>query len=354
MLQEVSNGMKVGYIFAYFGDGGAEEHAFLLAQKAKQAGHEPLFIISKISNSALSKLKNEKFEIIYLPMENSFDPIRAWRSTVGLRRIIILNKIDIIHSHMLREQSLAIMAKLLGCRFKLIRTFHRFDQYNWKMQPLMPLYRKYTDAFISISKEMGKYMASHGIIDKVHLIKNGVPKIEVSQHESAIGYIGRLALEKGILKFIQSNLDFFRINNLVVAGDGPDFDEIKKLINEHKLSIILLGKISDKSSFYERISVLVLPSETEVLPLVVLEAYSCGLPVVAFDIAPLRDLIKTKNGVLVKFPDYVQIGKVAKKLLATSDKYSKFNIDTYNTKYSVDIMWSKTYALYQSLLSSII
>ena len=343
--------MKIGYIFAYFGDGGAEEHAFLLAQKAKQAGYGPVFIISRASDSALKKLHTEKIEVIYLPMENSFDPIRAWQSVVGLRKIIILNRIDIIHSHMLREQSLAIMAKLLGCRFELIRTFHRFDQYNWKMRPLMPLYRKYTDAFIAISKEMSRYMASHGIINKVHLIKNGVSKISASQHGSAIGYIGRLAPEKGILKFVQSDLDFFRLNKLVVAGDGPDYDEMKRVINEHKLDITLLGKISDKSSFYKKISVLVLPSETEVLPLVVLEAYSCGLPVVAFNIKPLRDLIKKENGMLVEFHDYVQMGKEAKKLLAIADKYNEFNIETYNTKYSIDIMWSKTYALYKSLLS---
>ena len=43
--------MKIAYAFAYFGDGGAEAHALILAKKAKENGDNPIFIISKSSNT---------------------------------------------------------------------------------------------------------------------------------------------------------------------------------------------------------------------------------------------------------------------------------------------------------------
>jgi L-malate glycosyltransferase len=344
--------MKIAYVFAYFGDGGAEEHAFLLAQKAKQAGHEPLFIISSSSDLSLKRLQNEKFKVINLPMESSFSLFSVGKSAISLKQIIKLEKIDIVHTHMLREQSLAILAKYFGSKFILIRTFHRFDQFNWKMKPLMPMYRRLTDAFISISAAMTDYLKANGLVDRVYLIENGVAKVAAPKHSKALGFIGRLAKEKGILEFVKANINILRINKLVIAGDGPDLEDIKKTIVANKLNIELLGRVLNetKTDFYKKISVLVLPSETEVLPMVVLEAYSCGLPVVAFDVGFLKRLITKDNGVLVRFPDYAQMGQEAFRLLSASDKYYEPNIAAYESKYSNDIMWGKTYDLYRSLL----
>jgi hypothetical protein len=38
--------VKIAYVFAYLGGGGTEDHAILLAQKARESGNEPFFIIS--------------------------------------------------------------------------------------------------------------------------------------------------------------------------------------------------------------------------------------------------------------------------------------------------------------------
>lgn len=342
--------MKIAYVFAYFGDGGAEEHAFLLAKKAKEAGHEVLFIISKSSNSALKKLQNGKFEIIYLPMESSFRPGLVLRSATSLKKLIKSRKIDVVHTHMLREHSLAVVAKLFGSKIVLIRTFHRLDQFDWKMKPLLPIYFKYTDAVISTSMTMSDYLNFNGWKDRFVLIENGVAKVEAAKHEKALGFIGRLANEKGILGFIKANIDILRENKLVIAGDGPDFNNIKEIINDKKLNIELLGNVSNKSDFYKKISVLILPSETEVLPLVVIEAYSCGLPVVAFEIKSLKSLIHNDNGALVVFPDYGQMAKIGLKIMANSNTYLRTNIDIFEQKYSDDIMWSKTSGLYESTI----
>lgn len=341
--------MKIAYVFSYLGDGGTEDHAILLAKKAKESGNVPIFIISDYSKTGIKKIKSAKIKIISLPMKSSFNPIAVWRSVIGLKKIIESEKVDVVHCHMLREHSLAIFVKILGGKFVLVRTFHRINQFNWKMKPLMPIYLKYTDSVIAISLMMERLLDKNGWGGKHTLIKNGVAKVDVAKHDKAIGFIGRLSSEKGILNFVQSNIEILRHNKLVIAGDGPDYEKIQKISDDDKLCIELMGSVADKAEFYKKISVLVLPSDHEVMPLVILEAYSCGLPVAAFDIEPLLELVLPANGILVKHPDYAQLGAATVSLLDSANKYYAHNINEYNSRYSSEIMWQATADLYHEL-----
>jgi len=342
--------MTIAYIFAYFGDGGAEEHAKLLAGLAAADDNKVIFIISSGLDTTIAGLVDAGFNVIRIPMESSFNPVAVIKSALKLKQVIRDNKIDIIHSHMLREQSLGAIAKLLGARFKLVRTFHRFDQFNWKMRPLMAFYNKFTDSVIAISQGMVEYLKSNGLTDKVELINNGVAQIKCKNHAKSLGFIGRLTDEKGILRFVQANIGMLKKTKLVIAGDGPNGDVIKQLVDDGKLNVTMLGRVENKADFYEKTSVLVLPSRTEVMPLVVLEAYSCGLPVAGFKIDALVDLVTSENGELVECQNYELLGQRATTLLGKSDGYSQVNQAKYESQYSANIMWGQTSALYKQLL----
>ena len=343
--------MKIAYIFAYLGDGGAEDHALLLAQSARKAGNDAFFIVSSHSDSASKRLRAAGFEMVRLPMESSFNPVTVIKSALKLKKTIANYKIDIVHSHMLREQSLGVAAKILGAKFKLIRTFHRFDQFNLKMRPLMLLYSKFTDAVIAISPKMVQYLKSNGLVKKVSLINNGVGSVKVKSHEKALGFIGRLTDEKGILQFIQANTDILRRTKLVVAGDGPNRAAIKTIVDDKKLNVEMMGQVENKADFYSKVSVLVLPSRSEVMPLVVLEAYSCGLPVTGFKIDALVDLVGPANGKLAECQNYEDLGRMAVKLLGMLQDYRQANQALYDAKYSATKMWSQTNTLYEKLLN---
>lgn len=344
--------MKIAQMFEYFGDGGAEAQAFLLAKKIRDAGDSPILLVSRFSMAAQQKVHNEGIEYFYLPMSSSFNPIKIVKAVLRLRKLVDEQQIRIIHTHMLREQSICIATKLIGVKFILVRTFHRFDQFNWKMKPLMFLYRMFTDAFISISDEMTRYLNRNGIKDKVNLIYNGVEKVEVGEHQPAIGFIGRLAKEKHVFDFIEANKEMLKSVKMVIAGDGPEFNLIKKLVDNNNLDVELMGNVSDKAEFFKKISVLVLPSETEVMPMVVLEAYSCGLPVVAFKLDSLKDIVNPTNGGLIDYADYVAMAETAREYINTIDYYASTNINEYNQKYSVDIMWANVAGLYRKLYNA--
>jgi glycosyltransferase involved in cell wall biosynthesis len=92
---------------------------------------------------------------------------------------------------------------------------------------------------------------------------------------------------------------------LEIAGTGPDRGALERLADQLGVSarVTYLGFISDHRALrdlYRRASVLALPSAYEGLPMVLLEAMSCGTPVVGSDIAAIAEVVAAgETGLLV-------------------------------------------------------
>jgi len=343
--------MKIIYVEANPGNGGAEEYAINLANQAVRAGHEVLFVLGLEKGQMVERVRDNHFDMMIIPMQSSFNPLAVFSSILKLRKFINEQKPDIVHTQMLREQSLVIGAKLFGAKTKLIRTFHRLDQFNSKMKPLLPIYRKFTDAFIAPSEYAKDYLTENGIIKRVYVVHNGVAEVVTQRKDKALGFLGRLSVEKRIKEFVTANSSMFPNTKLRIGGDGPEKIDIESFVNKKNLNIEILGQITDKNMFFSLFNVLILPSYTEALPLVVLEAFSAGTPVVAFDIPPLRGLITQENGALVKNGDFKQLAKVATEI-SESKVYKKFSEkarETYLRGYTIEKMWFDTSRLYEHL-----
>jgi len=113
-----------------------------------------------------------------------------------------------------------------------------------------------------------------------------------------IGYIGRLSEEKGILNFAQALPAIFsdrRDLRVLIAGDGPLKDSIAASLQEEGITarVDLPGWIShdDLPEYLNQLRLLVLPSYTEGLPNIMLEAMACGTPVLATPVGAIPDII---------------------------------------------------------------
>jgi Glycosyltransferase len=113
-----------------------------------------------------------------------------------------------------------------------------------------------------------------------------------------IGYIGRLSGEKGVQHFAQalpSILGDQQDLHVLIGGDGVLKDSIEAILQEEGIAthVNLLGWIShdDLPTYLNQLRLLVLPSYTEGLPNIMLEAMACGTPVLATPVGAIPDVI---------------------------------------------------------------
>ncbi len=134
----------------------------------------------------------------------------------------------------------------------------------------------------------------------------------------------RLVEKNGVIYAVQAMKHFSDNSILVIAGDGPQKENIENEIQANNLSskVVLLGSISSEKivKLYQMADCSVVPSITvnglqEATSISALEAMSCGLPTVASNIGGLTQIIKNGvSGYLVEEKDSLQIYEAVKKL----------------------------------------
>ncbi len=115
-----------------------------------------------------------------------------------------------------------------------------------------------------------------------------------------VGYIGRISPEKGIMSFIEAinlmqQFDCNRVN-FIIGGDGPLLKSVKKYVSKQE-KVKLMGWIphGELPKILNNLKLLVLPSNTEGLPTIVLESLACGTPVLATNVGGIPDVIKDRK-----------------------------------------------------------
>jgi len=113
---------------------------------------------------------------------------------------------------------------------------------------------------------------------------------------NSIAFVGRLSHEKGPDRFIELAKALPK-HQFKIFGDGPMFDTLSKRAAG---SVVFHGAVSTMQPYWKHIGLLCISSRYEGLPLVALEAMSHGVPVAAFGVGALPDVIDHReNGFLV-------------------------------------------------------
>ncbi|UCC58955.1 MAG: glycosyltransferase family 4 protein [Candidatus Bathyarchaeum sp.] len=199
---------------------------------------------------------------------------------------------------------------------------------------------KGADRVITVSKKTMEYVRKLGAdMSKTSVIYNGVDidtfhpenksesrkKLGLPTNRKIILSVRRLVYKNGLDTLIES-VPLVTRNHpdtlFVVAGKGPSKKLIEDRIKELgiKDNIKLTGFVPDKllPVYYDAANCFVLPSASgEGLPLVLLEAMACGVPVIATTVGGTPEIIKhMKNGVLVPPRNPEAMAKAVSKLLS--------------------------------------
>ena len=166
-----------------------------------------------------------------------------------------------------------------------------------------------------------RFIASKGIpVDKIFILPNSIDFNSFKHNHNTkkiydIISLGRISQEKHI-EIIVEVIDKLSKKNpnitAAIAGSGPELENIKNLIKEFNLeqNITILGFIPDESleKFFNSGRIFVLPSETEGFPRTIIQAASCGIPVVSTDVGDISDIITDgEDGFLIDGFDNVDI-----------------------------------------------
>lgn len=141
---------------------------------------------------------------------------------------------------------------------------------------------------------------------KVAYIPNGVnlPKFSQSRGENidetvVIGTVAKLRPEKNIARMIRC----FAVASqdckakLVIVGAGTEAKALQALVTKLNISLKVefTGYQNDPSEFVKSFDIMAISSDTEQMPIAVLEAMAAGCPVVGTDVGDIREMLAESN-----------------------------------------------------------
>lgn len=214
--------------------------------------------------------------------------------------------------------------------------FHADVGLSGKLGFLLPVYKeiflkrilKSASKIVVLNEKYKVFInQNYGIFSNIKIIPNGVSKkffinkkITSSKCKNLL-FVGRLSIDKNVPKLIDATSLLKNTVILNIVGDGEKKSELEGLILAKKLkSVILHGNRTGKDliKFYKNADIFLLTSDSEGLPLVLLEAMASGTPIIASDVRGIRELVG-KTGILVNPPTSENFAKAIDSLIENKE-----------------------------------
>lgn len=150
-------------------------------------------------------------------------------------------------------------------------------------------------------------------------------------------FIGRLIKSKGVEYLIKA---FATINDeiwqLIIVGDGPDGDNLKRIANESNCAnrIYFCGLQNDVMKYYQNSEIFAFPSFSEGFPNALLEAMAAPCACISFNCkaGPEDIIMDGVNGVLVETGDLEIFTKKLKILMSDEDMRDRLKKEAVKTR----------------------
>lgn len=222
-----------------------------------------------------------------------------------LRRIYRRHRPDVVHLH---SSKAGVLGRVVFPRKRSIYTVHGFDSVriaNRRFLPVEKLLQRRCSAIVAVSNYDEKNLRSEGITHKVSTIYNGISVPDCSnlcdiaafgKYDKVVLSIARVMPQKLPKLFIDvarllPDYGFVWIGNLEEVTEYGTLPE-----NCH-----FVGNIPNAGAYCSQTNLFMLASNYEGLPMVIIEAMSMGLPVVASDVGGVSEIVRNgENGYVLE------------------------------------------------------
>lgn len=356
--------------------GGAEVQAQLLATGLLEKG-----IKVSVLTRRLKRLP--RYEVIEgIPVYREIRTIELgvlWGICYILSVFVFLYKkrkdYDIIHCHIVQgfHTIVAVLFKYFFNKKVVVKMSSSGETSDLKVLKEVKLGRLFlrcirnVDIIVSVCKKASVEILDNGFPKDILVeIPNGVDTNRFSKSDLKdkrgirnITYIGRLDGYKGIdfllngFKHLLSSVNDVKLN---IVGNGPDENLLKNMAKDLGIQdkVFFKGRQEDILRELYATDIFVLPSLSEGMSNVILEAMACGLPVVATSVGGNGDLIRDRyNGILVAPKDSMRLSDALLELLeneSVAQRLGEKARKTVEENYSMDHMVDKYVKLYDRLL----
>src|SRR5438874_3109884 len=220
------------------------------------------------------------------------------------------------------------------------RTLYRIARDTWRIPASRLLY-------VPNGVDCNRFTATGDPADRAAA---GIPDCDVP----LVGTVARLSPEKNLHRLIDAFARVLRDERralLVIVGDGPERDSLTEHVREKGLEsfVIFTGKCPNPERLLPFFSVFALSSDTEQMPLSVIEAMAAGVPIAATDVGDVREMLSEQNRHFVVERDIGMLASAITRLLDEPDRARRIgaaNAHRARERYSQSKMFSTYHELF--------
>ncbi|MDZ7345055.1 MAG: glycosyltransferase [candidate division KSB1 bacterium] len=319
------NRLRLLQIVDGFRLGGAENKLCELIANLDRQKFEILLANVGPSGPLAEKFNRLGIEIFHFPRRFGFDPLPLWQ----LFRLMRQRRIDVVQTTLLWADLVGcIAAGLAGVPAILSweTVSHEGDPFhnNFQRRFGYRLAMKFADVIVPVSEEIKRSLMRRRYIShrKIRVVYYGVDlkkfypngrdaalakrqEFGAGPDDIVIGVFARLEPPKGhrfLLEALPEVVKRYPQVRVILVGDGALRPTLEAKIRELRLAehVALLGMRKDMNDLLNAVDLFVLPSISEGLPNVILEAMACQKPVIATAVGGIPEVVQHReNGYLV-------------------------------------------------------
>jgi glycosyltransferase involved in cell wall biosynthesis len=306
--------IRIALVTPHLGQGGAEAVLYDIAATLCSGRFESLLLATQSRDDRWRTKWRERVEHVY-----DLAQVVAPERMVGALYSVISNwRCD----YLLVQNSLYGYAAIPHIRKKfpnirIIDVIHSVDE-AWDQMAATAAVAEHIDQRIAMSQSVRDRLLATGTPEsKILLVRNGVDlerfrpaPVQSADSVKTILFAARLDEVKRplLVADIAKALTALRPQGdfrVTVAGDGPERERFERRVRKLGLEACFdfLGQVADLAPLYAACDVVILPSRSEGVPLVVLEALASARPVVASNVGSVHEVLDSSCGILVDKPD---------------------------------------------------
>jgi glycosyltransferase involved in cell wall biosynthesis len=302
---------RIAFVTPHLGPGGAEKSLLDIVESLDRAQFEIFLIATHPGGAEWRKKWNSVADHVYdlgglIPAEKMPGAVYSLTANWKFETLVVQN-------------SLPAYAAVLNIRrdspgIKVIDIVHAVGDDRDLVQATQAA-DPHIDLRIAISEAARARLLDTGTAgERIRLIRNGIDlahfrpaAARAADPAPTVLFAGRLDPVKRPLMLVDIALELKKLalsagTRFLVAGDGPEWGRLQDRVQGAKLreEFVFLGAVDDIRPVLAQAHVVVLPSQWEGIPFIVLEALALERPVVCSQVGALDEVVSPHTGILVK------------------------------------------------------